>query len=156
MIQIIDNFISQKICDSLIKYFNKNTDNHSIHRDTIFLRIKDDNIKIPNQYISIEEKINNHSLKINNSISYYIEIVKWPEGSYQNLHTDKGRKDLVYSSIFYLNDEYLGGKTFFEDDIIVSPKKGRALFFDGTFYRHGVLPIKKTPRYTLATWYKKT
>ena len=38
---------------------------------------------------------------------------------------------------------------------IFKAKKGRIIFFDSLFYRHGVTPVKKGPRYTLATWYKK-
>ena len=34
------------------------------------------------------------------------------------------------------------------------PKKGRGLFFDGKYYKHGVTKVENEIRYVIATWYK--
>jgi predicted 2-oxoglutarate/Fe(II)-dependent dioxygenase YbiX len=59
------------------------------------------------------------------------------------------------SSILYLNDDYEGGETNYEDGTIFKPKKGRLLFFDGKYHKHGVNKVRNNIRYTVATWYKK-
>ena len=85
----------------------------------------------------------------------WLEIVKWPSNSYQNLHLDKASNKTVLTSITYLNENYSGGETYFKDGMIIKPKTGRTLIFDGMHYVHGVKTIKKGTRYTLPVWYKR-
>ena len=83
----------------------------------------------------------------------WLQIVKWPSNSYQNLHLDKTSNKTVLTSITYLNENYSGGETYFKDGTIIKPKTGRTLIFDGMYYVHGVKTIKKGTRYTLPVWY---
>ena len=93
-------------------------------------------------------------LKHNSKVDW-IQIVKWPVNSFQVLHNDATSDQTTLSSICYLNDNYFGGQTFFEEGTVFTPKKRRMLFFDGMYYKHGVTMVHGEIRYTLATWYKQ-
>ena len=102
----------------------------------------------------LKDKINQAGMDINNSVIDWFQIVKWPspnEG--KALHLDKNSASTILSSIIYLNDNYEGGHTYFGDGTTFVPVTGRAIFFDGQYYRHGVSAISKGPRYTVATWF---
>lgn len=89
-------------------------------------------------------------------------IVRWMPGQYQLPHADKelhegenaGKpNDFPYydlSSLFYLNDDYLGGELYFpKQDVKFKPKMGAAYFFPGDLnYIHGITEIKDGIRYT--------
>lgn len=147
--QINDNFLTDKECDELISFFENNKNLQVTHRDTIYLRIMQFN-----QFKKLFDKINSFSLKINNAVIDWIEITKWSVNSFQPLHYDTGSDKTILSSVCYLNDNFLGGQTFFEDGTVFKPKKNRILFFNGMYYKHGVVSVQNGTRYTLATWYK--
>lgn len=85
----------------------------------------------------------------------WAEVVKWPEGSYTGMHLDKADEKTVVSSVTYLNDDFSGGTTIFEDLFEVKPKIGRTIFFHGVQYRHGVSAVTRGQRYTLPVWYNR-
>ena len=60
----------------------------------------------------------------------------------------------MFASITYLNDNFSGGETYLVDDLIVRPKRGRVIAFDGQQYLHGVNRVRSGDRYTIAIWYK--
>jgi predicted 2-oxoglutarate/Fe(II)-dependent dioxygenase YbiX len=152
MIALIkDNFLEKDDCKKLINFYKENKKNHLLFRDTIYLNLN------PKKDLGKDLFNNIHSISklINNSIIDWAQIVFWSKGSFQNLHFDNASKITTLSSICYLNDDFKGGQTYFEDNTIFSPKIGRILFFDGKHYHHGVKKITKGERYTLAIWYKK-
>jgi len=155
MIQIIDEFFSNEICDDLISYFENNKNLHEIHRDTKLITLFEKDEFQEKKFNFLFDKINEHIKNLNNCEITYLHLVKWFDDSSQNLHYDKIYDEVLFSSISYLNDQYTGGQTFFEEGTTFKPKKGRMLFFDGTCYKHGVTPVKNGPRYTLASWYKR-
>ena len=151
IVKIIDNFLDDKDCQQLIDFFESNTNLQEPYYSTIKV-----SIETLDKFNNLFEKLNKESLTIKNSVLDWTQIVKWPDNSGQGSHLDISSDDnLSHTSICYLNDGYLGGQTYFEEGTIFKPKKGRIIFFDSLFYRHGVTPVKKGPRYTLATWYKK-
>lgn len=94
-----------------------------------------------------------HRLKANLNVS----IPNWEDGQCQEPHTDMPSPHTVL--IYYVNDS--DGDTFIFDkkfdandpnqyqfDILqrVSPKKNRALFFDGLYYHAGSYPIHNQHR----------
>ena len=102
-------------------------------------------------------------VKIQNAIIPYLDqkilidwcqIVDWPPTSFKSLHTDFKEEKTIFTSVTYLNDDYLGGHTFFYDGTIVAPKIGRTICFDGQYYIHGVNEVQKKDRFTLPIWYK--
>lgn len=142
-IKIIDNFIDNKTIDALLNYYEVNKNQALQFRDTFPLNIK--NLPIKKIYNNIYKGV----------VVDWLEIVKWPSNSYQNLHLDKASNKTVLTSITYLNENYSGGETYFKDGTIIKPKTGRTLIFDGMHYVHGVKTIKKGTRYTLPVWYKR-
>jgi hypothetical protein len=89
-------------------------------------------------------------------------IVKWLPGQLQHPHADK---ELHYgpdagtpndfphydiASLFYINDDYLGGELYFPNQgIQFKPKRGAAYFFPGDMnYVHGVTEVRESLRYT--------
>ena len=132
--------IPHKICDDIVRYG----------------KTLSDQMALTGGLGADPKKLNKISLQLNNSIVDYFQIVKWPapnEG--KSLHTDVARSHTSLSSIIYLNDEFEGGHTYFEDGTSFAPLTGRAIFFDGQYFVHGVSKIKNKDRYTVATWFKK-
>ena len=144
-----DNFLTLKQCKSLIDFYN------SQRRPEVFdttFPLSIDNTA-PKYLFS---KINEMGLSINNSIIDWFQIVRWPVPSVgKDLHLDTASDKTSLSSIIYLNDDYEGGHTFFKDGTSFAPIAGRAIFFDGRHYPHGVSSISGNDRYTIAVWLKK-
>ena len=82
-----------------------------------------------------------------------VQVVHRPPSTIHHLHVDDTRDTTVMTSITYLNEDYEGGETFFEDGLTIKPKLGRTLFFDGKKYPHGVNEVKNGHRFALAIWY---
>jgi hypothetical protein len=64
---------------------------------------------------------------------------------------------IVYATILYLNDDYLGGELFFSNkDFKIKPKPGSLLIFPGTDeFKHGVSPVQVGPiRYVVVGFVK--
>ena len=147
---IADNLLSQSECNMLIDYYKKNENFSQKYRDVYPLELKTKNPNIN----FLETKLNSISKNFNSEIDWF-QIVKWPINSTQNLHFDNASQKTTLTSITYLNDDYTGGQTYYEDGTIFKPKKGRSLFFNGQYYKHGVKPVNKNIRYVVAAWYKK-
>jgi hypothetical protein len=147
---IIDNFLSKEECDFLINFYKLNEKKSFLFRDVypIHLDINDSMIDF------LVKKIETTSKLFNSKIDWF-EIVKWPINSKQDLHFDKANDETNLSSIIYLNQNFKGGQTYYEDSTSIQPISGRGLFFDGNFYKHGVKKVEKNTRYVVATWCKK-
>ena len=144
---IQDKFLNKNQCKRLINFYNSQPHKFKFNT-TIPLNIN----KIGPQFL--KDKINQAGRDINNSVIDWVEIVKWPSPNIgKALHLDMASASTILSSIIYLNDNYEGGHTYFEDGTTFAPLTGRAIFFDGQYYCHGVSSISKGPRYTIATWF---
>jgi hypothetical protein len=89
-------------------------------------------------------------------------MVRWLPGQFQHPHADKelhegdnrGKpNDFPYydlASLFYINDDYVGGELYFPlQGLTIKPKPRAAYFFPGDMnYVHGVTEIKSGIRYT--------
>jgi|TARA_Y100001937_G_C6977990_1_gene266384 hypothetical protein len=147
---IVDNFLTAEECEVIIKFYKDNKDKAKKFRDVYPLELSKDKYETD----FLKNKLNNIAKNFNGEIDWF-EIVKWPINSKQDLHIDDASKDTILSSITYLNDDFTGGQTHYEDGTTFKPKKGRSLFFNGTYYKHGVTPVSKNTRYVVASWYKK-
>jgi len=145
---IQDNFLTDAQCKNLINFYNSKPLERSFettHPLTLDV----------NNHKSLVKKINKVGTSINNSVVDWFEIVKWPTPNRgKQLHSDDASNRTSLSSIIYLNNNYEGGHTFFEDGTSFAPVEGRAIFFDGRKYKHGVSIIDKGVRYTVAVWLK--
>ena len=144
-----DKFLNKKECKELIKLYESNPTPQRFNTTyPMFLTI--------GQLPKLEDKINKIGMQINKSVIDWFQIVKWPASHPgKQLHFDQTSSDTILSSILYLNSDFEGGHTYFEDGTSIAPKTGRIIFFDGNYYYHGVSSINNKDRYTLAAWYKK-
>jgi hypothetical protein len=147
---IIDNFLSKKECNFLINFYKSNENKSVLFRDVYPIQLDENNFMVN----FLVKKLETTSKLFNSKIDWF-EIVKWPIGSYQDLHFDTASNKTTLSSIVYLNENFEGGQTYYEDNTTIQPIIGRALFFDGNFHKHGVKKVKKDIRYVIAAWYKK-
>ena len=114
------------------------------------------------------------------------EIMWWPQGKGQDMHIDVMAKPLYevpiesrkgtelehmtneeevinvvpftdYASILYLNDDFEGGETYFEDGKECIPETGTCVIFESMKHFHGVHPAnvngKGSDRMTAPIWY---
>ena len=143
-INIIDNSLLKKDIYRLLNFYKKNTNLIYPFRDTFCINIE-------GVFKDIEDKYNKFDKK--NYIDW-AQVAHWPKGSFQKPHKDFASPITTLTSITYLNDNFVGGETCFEDGTVIKPKKGRTIFFDGQRYTHSVNEIKEGDRYTVAVWYK--
>jgi len=147
-ITILDNFLTDKQCDSLINFYN------SKPQPSKYLTTHPLNLSI-NDHKTLTKKINKIGIDINKSIIDWFQIVKWPFPNVgMDMHIDDASIKTTLSAVIYLNDNYLGGYTHFNCRTHIAPVKGRAIFFDGKKYKHGVSIIDKGERYTVEAWLK--
>ena len=147
---LIDDFITKKECKYLINFYKSYEFKSFAYRDTRPLDLKESSML---ELEFLFKKLNKYASKLNAKLDWS-QIVKWPVGSTQNLHFDSAKENTVLSSILYLNDNYKGGQTYYEEGTIFKPKTGRIVYFDGRHYKHGVKPVKKETRFVVAAWYK--
>jgi len=149
IIYIEDEFLLEKECINIIKYYNESLDLVEKYGKTY-------PINITNKYSEFKEVFNKvirscfllskEKIQLQRS-----EIVKWPPGSYMDSHYDPPSDAL--SCIIYLNDDYCGGRTCFSETFKVQPKTGTSLIFSNSKYMHSVEEISKKSRYTMSFWF---
>ena len=152
MYKYYNNLISQSTCDSLISYIKEYPTRTWNNRQVIDFKYLSNNKNIS----QILHLLNIFASKDTNNILFpeWVEIVIWPQNSFQDPHNDVARNSTKYTSITYLNNNYEGGETFFTLDNSISKNNiGDTIMFDGIKYEHGVKPITKGTRYVLAVWY---
>lgn len=90
-----------------------------------------------------------------NVILDYVGIVRWPPGTFMKPHLDKNdiHGQDVFATMVYLNDDFDGGCTCFED-FEVKPKSGKLLLFSNSLYLHHVSKVENNERFVLSLWYK--
>ncbi len=151
MILIEENFLDKNLCKELVKFTIANKSNMVKFRDVLEIDFSDIepglHKKLCVQYLSF--------LAQRNIIVFpeCVRLVLWSKGSKQLLHFDKARDTTTLTSITYLNDDFVGGKTFFENEVVVKPETGKTVFFNGCKYKHGVSQVTSGFRYVLAIWY---
>ena len=130
--KVIENFISSKEADYFINFHKKNfnLNNHFCikHRETEVIQcgLVSNNAKIK----KMNNILNKFVKKINKKYEInYFQIVKWPTYEFQPKHVDFDIHP--YTSILYLNDDFEGGETYYEDGTLFSPITGRILYFNG-------------------------
>lgn len=140
MIKIIDDLLSQEECDALIALHKSK--NKFLYRDTIVMDIEHE--LVPKIIVSHAQ----------NKIIQWAQVVKWEKGAKQAMHLDMANPSTSYTTLTYLNDDFEGGETVFEDGTTIKPKTGRTLMFNGMKYVHGVNEIISGTRYTMPIWYQ--
>lgn len=85
----------------------------------------------------------------------YSDLVLWPTGMEMVGHVDCNApfNHRVVSAVAYLSDDFEGGQTFLEGYDDVTPKTGRLAMYQSITV-HGLRPITRGDRHTLAMWFK--
>ena len=146
---LIDDFITKKECKYLINFYKSYEFKSFDFRDVHPLDLQESSML---ELEFLFKKLNKYASKFKAKLEW-TQIVKWPVGSTQNLHFDDVG-DPVLTSVLYLNDNYKGGQTYYEEGTIFKPKTGRIVYFDGQQYKHGVKPVEKETRFVVAAWYR--
>ena len=155
---IRENFLSDEACDFLMTYYKKYKKSE----------------KWENTYVMFMDQTNPLHIRKNLIRNYYLnsirkdfplkltydQLVYWPSGSFKPKHLDGttavdahlfGKNE--WTSVCYLNDNFQGGETILDNDV-VNPKKGRLLVFNSKNIPHGVLETFG-PRYTYIAWWQE-
>jgi|TARA_R100001163_G_scaffold20918_1_gene17997 hypothetical protein len=148
---MLDKFLLEEDCNKLIDYYKDNESKSAYgYHGNFPIKLSSDN----EQFKHFIDNLNYVAKTLSKSQIDWMEIVRWPKNSSQQYHWDDASPYTTLSSIVFLNDNYEGGQTNYQEGTIFRPKQGRALFFDGKHYRHGVKKVENGERYTVATWYK--
>jgi len=150
-IYVLKNFISSEECDT---YFKRIRD---IGYQPKTLEWADRIVRITTD--PIVEKVTNFlnkrfnlKLKIQTA-----EIQNHHVNSFAGLHVHdecNGRKNTVYNSLIYLNDNFEGGQFITKNGIVLKPEKGMLTFFNGKKVYHGVNKILRNDRKTIIFWWQ--
>lgn len=134
---VIDNFLSDYECNNIInKANNTKFDTSSIYEDGNKLAL--DNRKSLSTWIDediVSSRISD-LLKMPKENQESLQIVKYNKGGYFLPHYDCSDDsesivhDRIITVLIYLNDNFKGGETIFQNlDIKIKPKKGTAIIF---------------------------
>jgi hypothetical protein len=141
MIEDID-FLDPKTCKDLINEFEKYKFNHKLFYQRTKLEVL-----LINDSLLFKDIIKKYH--IDNLYIQNFEIHRWPIGAKHDWHKDN--RFYNYTSITYLNDDYIGGNTMVDKKIVV-PKIGKRIKFDADVL-HCVTELKEGVRYVIVCWY---
>ena len=84
----------------------------------------------------------------------YVGVVRWPPGTFMKPHVDDNNihNPDVFAAMLYLNDDFKGGNTIFED-FEVKPEVGKLIIFSNSQYLHYVSKVEGSERFVLSFWY---
>ena len=170
-IRIYESILNKEENQEIYRYSQCNDDWHGVDGDLYWAEKvhKDITENHTKQIIdTLSQKIRNImslDMKIKTKTAS-IPIVRWRLGDWQAPHADKQELDgstnccpnYDVSSIYYINDDYLGGEIHFPNQSIqIKPQKNTLVIFPGdVFYTHGVTEVTKGTRYTVPIFWKVT
>lgn len=84
----------------------------------------------------------------------YPTVIRWPVGTFMKPHYDNSYQDNpdVFAALVYLNDNYDGGHTCFEE-FEIKPKTGKLVIFSNSQYLHHVSKVEGGERFVLSLWF---
>ena len=98
-----------------------------------------------------------YGVEINPFNKNNLVLIKFPRGLVLHPHVDTESVESNHiASIYYINDDYIGGEINFPDhNIKISPKPNSLVFFPGNEnYLHEVLTILSGSRYSTSMWFQ--
>ena len=139
LLYIEENFITPDECRTFIDYVNANKKEE---KSDFFKHVVD---KVTTVCKSFDDRANLD----------YVGVVRWPVGTFMNPHYDNSKKNDIYdifAAMIYLNDDFNGGHTGFENFELV-PKQGQLCVFSNSQYKHHVTKVEDAERFVLSFWY---
>jgi len=168
----INYFVDSNICEKMISFFYKYLDTKELNVNDMYdgrtinlfnCSAESHELNCFNEIINSIKKEMCRKYDLKDLFLEYAGMCKWEAGQYLNLHGDNayypsGEPNYVphrdYSSIVYLNDNFLGGNFYFKDNTHYSIKTGMLMGFpSGVEYAHGIKKVLRGNRYTLAIWW---
>ena len=171
----IENFLSPRDCNLLIRYYKNNPKQKTISADDFWSgrTVQLDDIVYNNIRIMVEDL---HYRIVCATCRHYNEEYVYPEFSNivywgpdneliphcDNIHINDPESEhntamRDYSAVLCLNEDYEGGHTIFPEHGKEYPgKTGRLIIFpSGRSHPHGVTEVTSGSRYTFAMWMTK-
>lgn len=159
-----DSVLSIQECEHLISYINKSeSKNKWTHSDVPYWQNRIIELKEVDDDLAIAIMTKAYQ-QIRSSLPLGYEadsfaLVVWRQYTEAGLHIDElGFEWREFSSILYLNDDFMGGRTEFpEQKVSVKPKAGMAIVFEANSrYPHLVSEVESGTRYTIASFWTKS
>ena len=158
-IKIIFHYLSDKECDEIISIIdtfdkNKQLQFFSANNEVLIApETKEVNIYLSKITDTIKNLFSDNGAFLAEGFFSF-----WRKGAKAGAHIDnhEGYKNLKYSSIIYLNDNYEGGEIQFPElKFSYKAKKGDGIFFPCSEpeHKHLVTEVTEGARYTIASWY---
>ena len=172
---VIQNVLNPQQCQILIDCFERNYENHAEHTGVPFW---------DGRYIQCHDLMNHEvdATRIMQQIRHLsnlhiisefaggepvfpdsAQLTRWTPGIEMRPHADNLKADgspnatshRTYSSILYLNDDYIGGETYFPGfGVRIKPQAGSLLLFGAGYeWVHGVTMVTSGMRYTYGGWF---
>jgi len=139
----INNFLSKKECEDLIKKFKSLNGNYTQYKKRYLIDIN--NWPKEQLFVDIIKKYEIKDIKIN-----CIQIIFWPIGESHGWHDDTIYYDIT--TITYLNEGYEGGRTIVEN-VEIKPETGKYVEFNSN-RKHMVTELISGERFVLLCWYR--
>ena len=171
LLYIEEDFLDPSLCQSFIDLSKANKKempygNKSRGGDTYLTTVEwkdhtavylggDVDSTVPSLDDEIVMKVNSICKSFDSSVNLdYVGVVRWPVGTFMKPHLDDNNKHNpdIFAAMLYLNDDFTGGHTCFED-FEVKPKTGKLIIFSNSQYLHYVSPVEGVERFVLSFWY---
>ena len=114
-------------------------------------------VVIPSLEDKVVSSINALCKSFDNSAELdYVGVVRWPVGTFMKPHVDDNNvhNPDVFAAMLYLNDDFEGGHTLFEQ-YDIKPEVGKLIVFSNSQLLHYVSKVEDSERFVLSFWYKR-
>jgi hypothetical protein len=114
-------------------------------------------VVIPSLEDKVVSSINALCKSFDNSAELdYVGVVRWPVGTFMKPHVDDNNvhNPDVFAAMLYLNDDFEGGHTLFEQ-YDIKPEVGKLIVFSNSQLLHYVSKVEDRERFVLSFWYKR-
>lgn len=161
-IKYIENVLSEEEHSAILEYA-RNRESWTLEPWDSYTVGRDD---LPANIVAMLEKVfafvhktatDLYDVKINEFIKKDLILIKFTKGLalYPHIDTDSAESNHI-ASIYYINDDYVGGEISFPDlNIYIKPKPNSLIFFPGNEnYLHEVHTIVAGNRYSSSMWFQ--
>ena len=161
-------FVDKKICDYVVDFMKRLKITHS----HLFQKAQPGASLVPVEGLDkIDKIVYDNVIAIKDRINSYINhyygstfspnafyLQEWDTGSYHPTHNENSPRHVQkqISTLVYLNDDFLGGDSYFNNKDLTPPiKKGLMTFFCGQFQSnlHTVNKVLTKQRYTIVIFW---
>ena len=173
LIFVEENFVNDEDCQRFIKLSKENQNpipygDDSRGGDTYLTTVEwknqgaiylggDVDSVVPSIEDSVVTRVNALCKSFDNEIELdYVGVVRWPIGTFMKPHVDDNNihNPDVFAAMLYLNDDFEGGHTLFEQ-YDIKPEVGKLIVFSNSQLLHYVSKVEDSERFVLSFWYKR-